>query len=249
MPDSGRFGPLDTAADGQEYMVMTVDEYETVRLIDLEGMTQEECGEQMDVARSTVQNIYAEARRKLAESLVNGKTIVIDGGEYRICGGGRGHGCARRGRGRCFAERTRTIQTVSINDRNDVEAEETKEMKIAIPVDGNTPDSAVSMSFGRAPYFMIYDAETKESKFLDNAATASSGGAGIKAAQAVVDSGATVLLTPRCGENAAEVLTAAGVEMYKTRPGTAEQNVFCFTKGELSKLEEISPGMHGHGKA
>ena len=56
-------------------------------------------------------------------------------------------------------------------------------MKIAIPVDEKSLESNVCVSFGRAPYYLIYDTETKESVFLDNSAAASTGGAGIKAAQ------------------------------------------------------------------
>ena len=71
---------------------MTVDEYETIRLIDLEGCTQEECAKRMHVARSTVQMIYNEARRKTADCLVNGKPLIIAGGNYRLCdGAGRCH--------------------------------------------------------------------------------------------------------------------------------------------------------------
>lgn len=96
LPKSNRFGPLDFELDTSQHVYMTVDEYETIRLIDLEGFTQEACAEQMHVARTTVQSIYAEARKKLAESLVNGKPLLISGGEYRLCEGlenGCGRGC------------------------------------------------------------------------------------------------------------------------------------------------------------
>ena len=61
-------------------------------------------------------------------------------------------------------------------------------MKIAMPVDDKTMESSVCVSFGRTPYFLIYDTENKESVFLDNSAAASQGGAGIKAAQTVMTS-------------------------------------------------------------
>jgi len=78
---------------------MTVDEYETIRLIDFEGYTQELCAKQMEVARTTVQAIYQSARKKLADCIVNSRALVIDGGEYRICEHGDsrcGHGCCHR---------------------------------------------------------------------------------------------------------------------------------------------------------
>ena len=101
LPDNSKFGPLDSSAVNKDFVNMTVDEYETIRLIDLEGFTQEECASQMNIARTTVQGIYNEARRKVAESLVNGKVLFIGGGEYRLCdGAGRacGGGTCRRGK-------------------------------------------------------------------------------------------------------------------------------------------------------
>ncbi|MEL7656405.1 MAG: NifB/NifX family molybdenum-iron cluster-binding protein, partial [Bacillota bacterium] len=69
-------------------------------------------------------------------------------------------------------------------------------MKIAIPVDGTSMDTSICISFGRAPYFLIYDTESRDAVFLDNSAAANQGGAGIKAAQSIADSQAEALLTP-----------------------------------------------------
>jgi predicted DNA-binding protein (UPF0251 family) len=106
LPENNRFGPLDSPADAENCLKMTIDEYETIRLIDLEALTQEECAGQMNIARSTVQSIYSEARKKLAESLVNGRVLLIEGGEYRLCEGPEnicGRGCHRHRRGRQFS--------------------------------------------------------------------------------------------------------------------------------------------------
>jgi len=107
LPECNSFGPLDASTDDKNRINMTVDEYETIRLIDQEGFTQEECAKQMNIARSTVQGIYLGARKKLAESLVKGKVLLIEGGEYRLCEGlenGCGRGCHRQRRGRRFMD-------------------------------------------------------------------------------------------------------------------------------------------------
>ena len=120
-------------------------------------------------------------------------------------------------------------------------------MKIAIPVDKNEIGTDIAASFGRAPYFLIYDTETKEGKFLDNSAAASTGGAGIRAAQIVVGNAADALLTPRCGQNAADVLKAADIKLYKTEGSSSEKNIEKFVAAELPLLTEIHAGFHGHG--
>ena len=84
LPANRRFGPLDPRPHHEESVIMTVEEHETLRLIDLEGMNQEECAMQMDVARTTAQGIYYEARKKLADALINGKILIIEGGNYRL---------------------------------------------------------------------------------------------------------------------------------------------------------------------
>lgn len=99
LPQINEFVPIREDGFQSEVVVITVDEYEAIRLIDNEGFSQEECSDYMNVARTTAQQIYTNARKKIAHALVEGLPIKIEGGDYRICNGkeqfcGRG-GCRR----------------------------------------------------------------------------------------------------------------------------------------------------------
>ena len=120
-------------------------------------------------------------------------------------------------------------------------------MKIAIPVDQQSLESNVAANFGRAANFLFFDTESKVVEYIDNSAVMSQGGAGIKAAQSVVDHGAKAIITPRCGQNAVDVLNGAGIEMYQSIEGTAQINIDAYLKGNLSALTEIHAGFHHHG--
>ncbi|QQY79855.1 putative DNA-binding protein (UPF0251 family) [Keratinibaculum paraultunense] len=84
LPNIKVYGPLDGNIH-DEPIILSVEEYEVIRLIDLEGLEQEQCAERMGVARSTVQRMYTEAKQKVADSLVNGKILRIEGGDYILC--------------------------------------------------------------------------------------------------------------------------------------------------------------------
>lgn len=85
MPRVDVFGPIDLSLGVNGIIIMTVEEYESIRLIDLEGLNQEQCADLMGVARSTIQKIYDDARKKVADSMVNGKILKIEGGDYKLC--------------------------------------------------------------------------------------------------------------------------------------------------------------------
>lgn len=79
-----------------ETIEMTVDEYETIRLIDLNKCTHEQCAQQMVISRTTVTEIYESARHKLADSIVYGKVLNISGRNYRFCDGTDTFCCKRQ---------------------------------------------------------------------------------------------------------------------------------------------------------
>lgn len=84
MPKYNLFLAADRRLSGAEKIVMSIEEYEVFRLIDDEGLTQDECAEKMVVSRTTVQRIYKSARSKLAKMLVEGCSLKIEGGSYRL---------------------------------------------------------------------------------------------------------------------------------------------------------------------
>lgn len=68
-----------------EYVQLSIEEFETIRLIDYANLRQCECADMMEVARTTVQAIYKKARFKLVDALINQKNIRITGGYYKLC--------------------------------------------------------------------------------------------------------------------------------------------------------------------
>ena len=83
LPSQDTFAPIDSACT--DTIVMTIDEYEVIRLMDVVGLTQEQAAIQMSVGRTTVTGIYESARHKVAVALVEGKRLVIQGGKIKVC--------------------------------------------------------------------------------------------------------------------------------------------------------------------
>jgi predicted DNA-binding protein (UPF0251 family)/DNA-directed RNA polymerase subunit RPC12/RpoP len=87
VPTVPYFIPSEKGVDEIPENVLKLEELEAIRLKDLEGLEQSECAEKMEVSRPTFQRILLSAREKVADSLVNGKTILIEGGNFtrHIC--------------------------------------------------------------------------------------------------------------------------------------------------------------------
>ncbi len=112
MPPVAQFKPVGVPLFAVDEMVVTVEEMEALRLADVEGLDQGPAAEQMGISRPTFHRILAKAHTKVAQFLWQGKSLRIDGGNYRmkVCDGGRlflcgecGHEwevpCGQRGRG------------------------------------------------------------------------------------------------------------------------------------------------------
>ena len=83
MPSHRGFAPTDGPA--QATIKLSVEEYEALRLMDYLGLNQQQAAAQMDISRSALQSTYAEARKKLAMFLVEGRQLQIEGGDYALC--------------------------------------------------------------------------------------------------------------------------------------------------------------------
>ncbi len=115
-------------------------------------------------------------------------------------------------------------------------------MKAAIPLDENKTD--VCMVLARAPFFLFW--EDGEKSIVPNPAAQAQSGAGVQAAQFLADSKISVLITPRCGQNAADVFSAAGIKIYRSAGTAADDNISAWQNGKLEELTHFHSGFHGH---
>jgi predicted Fe-Mo cluster-binding NifX family protein len=117
-------------------------------------------------------------------------------------------------------------------------------MRIAVSAQGDTLESPASPVFGRCPSYLFVDSETMTTEALDNPAMGQGSGAGVQAAQFVVQRGAQVVLTGNLGPNAFDVLEAAGVQAYLVPEGSVRQAVKAFQTGRLQPIDAANAAPH-----
>lgn len=221
-PKATYFKPRGVPLSELAEVYLSVESLEALRLVDLEGLTMEAAAARMRVSRHTLGRVIADGRRVVADALVHGLALRIEGGDYAI--------------------ETPSKACLALEDENNnapQQARPNKERamsKIAITSEGPGLDSMIDPRFGRAAGFVVVDLETMATQYVDNGASqALSQGAGIQAASAVASAGADVLLTGFVGPKAFTALSAAGIKVGQNLEGMlVREAVERFKAGQVS---------------
>ncbi len=221
MPKNTAFSP-DCPSD-EESIVLSIDEYEVLRLVDLEEKTHEECAIQMDISRSTVQEIYESARRKTSAAIVFGRNLVISGGAYRICSGNE-DGCCRR----------ECIKDINLKGDN---------MKIAVTYD----NGSIFQHFGHTEAFKLYTAEN--GKILSSEVISTDGSGHGALAGFLMRNGVDTLICGGIGGGAQIALREAGIKLYGGVSGNADKAVEDLLSGNLEFNPDVHCSHHDHGNS
>lgn len=118
-------------------------------------------------------------------------------------------------------------------------------MKIGISTVGKEGKDMLDKRFGRCDYFQVYDTESKETVALENEGKAAKGGAGIAAAQQLLDQKVDAVITGNLGPNAFMILEKAQIKAYQCETGTVEDAIEKYQSNELSELTQAGPSHQG----
>lgn len=237
IPDVAYFKPAGIPMRIIEEVSLGHDEAEAIRLKDLLGLSQEDAASQMGISQPTLHRLLNSAHQKIADAIINGKALRIEGGNVEVMV--EGISCGPRHRWHCRGG------FKGVNMDGYIKDIEGGAMKIAITSTDGTMNGMVDERFGRCRKIIIYDTETGESIVIDNAVnTGSPQGAGIQTAQNVINAGAMSVISGHLGPKAYQVLNQAGVAVYVATGMTVSDAISAFKEGRLAKL--TSPDVSGH---
>lgn len=229
MPQVSSFCPAQQ--QGQQPILLSLDEYEVIRLVDLEGKSHQQCALQMDISRSTVQEIYESARKKIAACLVHGRELVISGGNYRICGGQEAGRC-----GQCC----RMERAVSQNAAKTNTEQGDQNMKIAVTYE----DGQIFQHFGHTSQFKIYD--VTDGKVVNSQVVDTNGSGHGALAGFLMQHGVTTLICGGIGGGAQAALANVGITLYGGASGSADDAVAALLSGNLGYDPDVHCNHHDH---
>jgi len=117
-------------------------------------------------------------------------------------------------------------------------------MRIVVTSNGRDLDAPASPVFGRCPFYVFVDTDTMQFRAMDNPALSAAGGAGIQAAQFIIEQGAQAVLTGNVGPNAYNVFQAANVPVYLIGEGTVREAVEAYKTGRLPSTADANVQAH-----
>ncbi len=218
------FKPQGIPARQLKEVYLTMEGYEALRLADKEGLRQNEAAQRMQVSRQTFGRILAQARKAVAEAIVEGLVLRIDGGEFQLTSGKTGPGDGMYPQTPLAAAR---------------QGDPSKMKRIAVSSEGPNLDSEVDPRFGRAAGFVIIDPDSMEFEYVDNGSSqAMAQGAGIQAAELMTRHGVGVVLTGYVGPKAFQALSAVGIRIGQNLEGlNVRAAVEKYKSGQVSMAE------------
>jgi predicted DNA-binding protein (UPF0251 family)/predicted Fe-Mo cluster-binding NifX family protein len=239
LPSVTYFKPAGVRLAELEEVVIPHDEVEAIRLKNLLGLPQEEAARQMNVSQPTFHRLLLSAHEKMADAIVNGKALRIEGGNVNVDAGTIPPCGWRRTYRNCWGKGMRH------RGNNLLIQQQGGSMKIAVTSIDGTLEGKIDERFGRSKKIIIYDPGTKAHQVVDNAVNMNAPqGAGIQSAQNVVTAGAHAVISGHLGPNAFQVLQAAGVAVYTASGMTVSEALRALEEGKLAKL--TGPDVSGH---
>lgn len=121
-------------------------------------------------------------------------------------------------------------------------------MKIGISSTGLTISSPADPRFGRCSNFAIYDTDDNSYRFIENKAQQAGGGAGIAAAQQMIDEDVEIILTGNMGPNAYNVIKGNGIKIFRIGNASVEKAVQLFKEAKLEEISEAGAAHFGMGQ-
>ncbi|MBW2622596.1 MAG: DUF134 domain-containing protein [Deltaproteobacteria bacterium] len=234
-PEITYFKPRGVPLRDLAEVYLSLEGFEALRLADLEGLKHVDAAQQMKVSRQTFGRILAAARKTMAEAIILGHALRIEGGNYVLQDKNDESVSGTVGFS-SDSERTEGLRVSPSEKRKGSHPiEESKMSKIAISSEGPTLDEKVDPRFGRAGGFIIIDPETMDFEYKGNGASqAAARGAGIQTAELVSGTGANVVLTGYVGPKAFDALTAAGIKVGQDCEGlTVREAIERFNNGSI----------------
>ncbi len=226
-PEYENFAP--SGVRETEQVLLAVDEFEAVRLIDYEKRTHEQCARQMGISRTTVTEMYERARRKIADCIVNGKALRISGGNYKLCDGSALRYCGKS----CNRAECKTDNGTALKRKGD-------NMKIAVTYENGN----VFPHFGRTQQFKIYEIEQGKIIKAQIVDTNGSGHGALAGLLAGLE--ADTLICGGIGAGAQSALAEAGIKLYGGVSGSADKAVEDLLAGNLAYDAEVHCDHNGH---